>query len=75
MATEYHLGVVQQIIHYTFGCRDLLELALTAAGADEAKPDGNRNLATVGQAVLQLIIANMGYENSVTRRTLSSSPT
>ena len=67
MATEHHLAVIQQVIHYTFKCKDLLKLALTAAGAEEFKPDGNRKLARVGQAVLLLVIADRGYENSETR--------
>ena len=47
---------VQRFLRYTFQERELLELALTAPGADEAKHDGNRSLARKGALAMKLVL-------------------
>ena len=48
----------QRFLSYSFKNRDLLGLALTAPGADEAKYDGNRSLAREGALVLELVLVH-----------------
>jgi len=52
---------VEQAIGYQFRNKKLLQEALTAAGADRDGHDGNRQLASIGQAALRLAIADSGY--------------
>lgn len=47
---------LQSILQYTFHDRSLLELALTAPGADERNHDGNRNLARMGGLAMELVL-------------------
>ena len=47
---------VQRFLCYTFQNRELLTLALTAPGADEAKYNGNRSLARQGALVMELVL-------------------
>ena len=47
---------VQCFLSYTFQKRELLELALTAPGADEANYDGNRSLARKGAQAMELVL-------------------
>lgn len=49
---------VQRFLYYTFQKRDLLKLALTAPGADEANYDGNRSLARKGALVMELVLTH-----------------
>ena len=64
MATDPHVALVEEAIGYTFRRKCLLRLALTAAGADPENHDGNRKLASVGQAASRLAICDKGYEIS-----------
>ena len=47
---------VQRFLSYTFEKRELLELALTAPGADETNYDGNRRLARKGALAMELVL-------------------
>ena len=47
---------VQRLLSYTFEKRELLELALTAPGADKTKYDGNRSLARKGALAMELVL-------------------
>ena len=66
MLVPDNLCIVQQNIGHQFRDKELLELALTAAGADERNHDGNRKLAWVGQAAIQLAVATTGFQDSAT---------
>lgn len=47
---------VQCFLPYTFRRWELLKLALTAPGADEANHDGNRSLARKGALAMELVL-------------------
>lgn len=49
---------VQLLINYNFNDNRLLWLALQAAGSGYGGPDGNKLLAMVGNAALELILVN-----------------
>lgn len=49
---------VQRFLSYTFQKRELLELALTAPGADETNYDGNRSLARKGALAMELVLTH-----------------
>lgn len=55
------LTEVQDIIYYNFRSINFLVLALTAAGADESNPDGNRKLAQLGELLIELLIADDAF--------------
>ncbi|KAJ6787652.1 hypothetical protein PWT90_06887 [Aphanocladium album] len=57
---------------YTFRDRELIRLSITAAGADEANHDGNRRLALVGQAVVNLVVIHGGYQHLLPREGLNT---
>ena len=57
MATLNDLVEVQKIIDYDFKSVDLLELALTAAGADDKNHDGNRKLAQLGESLIEFLLS------------------
>ena len=61
------MAKVERVIGYEFGSKDLLKLSLTAAGADSENHDGNRRLAQLGQFVLQLAVADEGFEMTNSR--------
>lgn len=46
----------QRFLSYTFEHRRLLNLALTAPGADETNHDGNRMLTRKGSLALELVL-------------------
>lgn len=62
-----NMNDVEAKIDYHFEERDILRQALTAAGAEQGNHDGNRRLALMGQAVMQLLISETGYEKSTSR--------
>ena len=62
MATESHIGAVEEALAYTFHSKSLVRLALTAAGAEEEHHDGNKHLAAVGQATMRLSVADMALD-------------
>lgn len=67
MATERDRNLVEQAIGHQFHDQELLKKAMTAAGAEVDDHDGNRHLASVGQAVLRLVIADSGYTKVMLR--------
>ncbi|KAI4190099.1 MAG: hypothetical protein L6R41_001018 [Letrouitia leprolyta] len=56
------LAQLQSILGYQFTNYDKLELALTAAGADEKNHDGNRGMAQMGEKLIGLLLAEIVYE-------------
>ncbi|KAH1283726.1 hypothetical protein KXW56_001719 [Aspergillus fumigatus] len=67
MSLDERADVVEDIIHYDFTNRSILYEALRSAGAlaltgRAHRSDGNKDLAQVGDAVLQLILVMDGYE-------------
>lgn len=62
MATVSHIGAVEEALAYKFHSKSLLQLALTAAGAEEEHHDGNKHLAVVGQGTIRLSIADMAFD-------------
>lgn len=62
VATQTTMDDIEKAIDYRFNNKALLQLALTAAGANEDNPNGNRTLARVGQGVVQLVVAGVGFE-------------
>lgn len=67
MSLDERADVVEDIIHYDFNNRSILYEALRSAGAlaltgRAHRSDGNKDLAQVGDAVLQLILVMDGYE-------------
>lgn len=67
MATAIHMRIVEDVFGYTFADQSYLRLALTAAGAEEDNWDGNRRLAMVGEAALQLAVLDVGYQEGASR--------
>ena len=67
MASEVDCLLVEQAISYQFRNKKLLEEALTAAGAEGAGPDGNKQLELVGSAIIELAIVDSGYKNQMPR--------
>lgn len=61
MATESDRLLVEQAFGHSYRDRKLLDKALTAAGADGDGDDGNKHLASIGQAALRLTIADSGF--------------
>lgn len=67
MATEFDCHSTEQIIGVEFSDLRLLQVSLTAAGAELMNYDGNRKLALVGQDVMRLVISDAGYEQPLSR--------
>jgi len=63
------LTFIEDLIHYVFRSRDLLELALTAAGAEENNHDGNRKLGQLGVSLLEFFSVLVGFKSNRTRGT------
>jgi dsRNA-specific ribonuclease len=61
MAAPTSKTTIAQKLDYTFRDESLLDLALTAAGAKEENYDGNRTLAQIGKAFVDLVSTKMGY--------------
>ena len=61
MAMTQGLTEVQALIAYRFQRIGLLMLALTAAGADDQVYDGNRNMAQLGEALIELLLAENAF--------------
>ena len=57
MTTLSDLVEVQKIIDYDFKSVNLLELALTAAGADDKNHDDNRKLPQLGESLIEFLLA------------------
>ena len=49
---------VQRFLSYTFQKREIVNLALTALGADEANYNGNRSLARKGALAMELVLTH-----------------
>lgn len=72
MASEASCISAEQIIHYQFQDRKLLQRALTAAGVefDESYGhDGNKKLASLGQHAGRMVIAEDRLQKSPTQGT------
>ena len=66
MATDTSVADVEKAIGYAFEDKSLLRLALTAAGATEGKDhEGNKNLALIGQGVINIVIGQDGHRKRV----------
>lgn len=72
MATDADLLKVKQAFDYTFEDKHLLQIALTSPGVERDNHHGNRILARVGQAAMEMVIAQAGYESSATTGISSS---
>lgn len=72
MATDADLLKVEQAFGYTFENKHLLQDALTSPGVERDNYHGNRLLARVGQAAVEMAIAQAGYESSATTGISSS---
>lgn len=62
MATEEHLKFVEAAADDHFDDQALLKLALTAAGAELNKPNGNRSLAQIGVGAVGFVVTLAGLE-------------
>jgi len=67
MATSVDVDRAEKIIGRPFKDKELITLALTAAGAEELNHDGNRKLALFGEQLLQFLISWSGFKNGATR--------
>ena len=67
MATVEGLSEVQAIVEYNFRSVNLLALALTAAGADDKIYDGNRKMAQLGEALVELLLADDAFTAGCSR--------
>ncbi|GFF29788.1 ribonuclease 3 [Aspergillus udagawae] len=72
MSLDERAESVEDIIHYDFTNRAILYEALHSAGAlaktgRAYRSDGNKDLAQIGDAVLQLILVMDGYEAKASR--------
>ncbi|KAL8706066.1 MAG: hypothetical protein Q9201_000859 [Fulgogasparrea decipioides] len=61
------LAKVQNILDYRFSDFGNLELALTAAGADEGNHDGNRRMAQMGELLIKFLLADSAYAAGASR--------
>ncbi len=62
-----NIAQVQIILGYRFSDFENLELALTAAGADEANHDGNRRMAQMGEKLIEFLLAEAAYAAGASR--------
>ncbi|KAF7117630.1 hypothetical protein CNMCM5793_006722 [Aspergillus hiratsukae] len=73
MSLDERAGFVENIIQYSFTNRAILHEALRTPGAPVItgrphRSDGNKDLAQIGDAVLELVLVKDGYEdNNVAR--------
>jgi dsRNA-specific ribonuclease len=58
MAFDEYLCRLQVKIGHPFTTIELLEQALTAAGAEEENYDGNRKLAQMGEILLECVVVD-----------------
>lgn len=70
MIMRNDLAQVQNILDYRFSEFENLELALTAAGADEANHDGNRRMAQMGEKLIEFLLAEAAYAAGASRGAL-----
>lgn len=61
MSTPTNQAIIARRIGYAFHDESLLNQALTAAGAKEEMYDGNRTLAQIGKAFVDLVSTRFGY--------------
>ncbi|KAL8634913.1 MAG: hypothetical protein Q9226_009413 [Calogaya cf. arnoldii] len=71
MIMRNDLAQVQIILDYRFSQFDNLELALTAAGADEGNHDGNRRMAQMGEKLIEFLLAEAAYAAGASRGLLT----
>lgn len=67
MATDMHLSQIQAVIGYIFRDPNNLVEALTAAGADEQKYDGNKQMAQLGESIIKAVILDNAFTICATR--------
>ena len=67
MANETVVLQLQEHIGYSFKKPSLLQLALTAAGAEETNYDGNRRLAQLGESLITAVLCNTAFSKGVSR--------
>ncbi|KAL9594966.1 MAG: hypothetical protein Q9179_005172 [Wetmoreana sp. 5 TL-2023] len=67
MIMRNDLTQLQNILDYRFSDFDNLELALTAAGADEGNHDGNRRMAQMGEKLIEFLLAEAAYAAGASR--------
>jgi len=71
--TDMDLTEVEEIISHTFSDKSMLKEALTTAGVPllctgaRVSLDGNKRLAIIGDAILQLALAEEWYEGNTAR--------
>lgn len=61
MSASTDQAIIARRIGYKFRDKKLLNQALTAAGAREDIHDGNRTLAQIGKAFIDLVSTKFGY--------------
>lgn len=67
MAIDLCLSQIQAIIGYVFRNPNNLVEALTAAGADEQKYDGNKQMAQLGESIIKAVILDNAFTINATR--------
>ena len=67
MVNDEYLCRLQVKIGYNFNKIEYLELALTAAGAEEENHDGNRKLAQLGEALLECVVMDKAFTEGASR--------
>ncbi|CAO1601908.1 hypothetical protein XANCAGTX0491_005546 [Xanthoria calcicola] len=75
MIMRNDLAQVQNILDYRFSEFENLELALTAAGADEANHDGNRRMAQMGEKLIEFLLAEAAYAAGASRAHINENVT
>lgn len=64
---ESSMSRLQRAIGYQFEQKNILKLALTAAGAEETNHDGNRKLAQLGEALIESVLVDKAYSEGSSR--------
>jgi hypothetical protein len=64
---ESSMSRLQRAIGYQFEQKNILKLALTAAGAEETNYNGNRKLAQLGEALVESVLGDKAYSEGSSR--------